>query len=245
MNTETNPQIDQSRYNTMVVLYINGQPIRILTPIAPLAYYPRSERLKISFAPLSPGRIAPVIYLHEGLTIGEIAKAIGLKSYDCALPYQWVVSEFLSKGLEFPRGAWSYDERRSCGEFLSLDDMFSRLGQRIAELIGYDGLTMLDHGWDFDPTWYEPRPGDLVTLRIGGIDHPGGARVIEVISRGTILAENTQGYQSTSALVCLGGSTYMYHDEMIAMLKCSDLRVRLAPVATLEEINRDGLLTSF
>lgn len=143
MNAETNPQIRTvHKYGT--VLYFGGVSITILTPDAPSTLFERDPALRISYAPIAPGGQSPVIQLHERLTLGDLCQAIGLKSYDAALPYEWVKAEYLSKGLPWPRGVWSYDEYRIMGDFVSVEAMLSTLGQLIADLIGYDGLCALD-----------------------------------------------------------------------------------------------------
>lgn len=182
MNTDTNPQIERSSYGTLVYLYLNGVRIGIITPAAPLALYERSLNLQIQYVPIAPAGVAPLIYLKTDLTMGNLAKAAGLKSFDCALPYQWVKSEYLDRGYEWPIGVWSYDDKRVCGEFISRDMLLSKIGQSIAAIVGWDGLLELDHGWHFDPTWAEPQPGSRVTLRQNAIDHPGQIIVISTIN---------------------------------------------------------------
>lgn len=143
MNTETNPQIGTvHKYGW--VLYFNGVSITILHRDAPASFYDRDPGLRISYAPKSPGGQSPVIQIHNRLTLGDLCQAIGLKDYDAALPWEWVKAEYLNKGLDKPRGVWSYEVYKSMGDFVSVEEMLSKLGQLIADLLGYDGLCALD-----------------------------------------------------------------------------------------------------
>lgn len=65
------------------------------------------------------------IYLAASTTLGDLALAAGLKSFDYALPHDWVKAEFWAKGKDTPRGVWSYDCSRIYGEFVSVDQMLS------------------------------------------------------------------------------------------------------------------------
>lgn len=67
----------------------------------------------------------------------DLARAIGLKTYDLALPYVWVEREYLSAGREFPRGVWCYDDNKTWGEFVSMEDMIAMLGEAL-DRIGVD-----------------------------------------------------------------------------------------------------------
>ena len=66
-------------------------------------------------------------YLEPHTTRGDVAKASGLKTYDHALPHEWVKANFWDKGKDTPIGVWSYDNNRYGGEFVSLDDMLKMI----------------------------------------------------------------------------------------------------------------------
>lgn len=70
-------------------------------------------------------------YLSAYTTLGDVAKAAGLKTYDHALPQQWIEAEYWNKGKETPRGVWSYDANSIFGEFVSLDEMLRRISAQI------------------------------------------------------------------------------------------------------------------
>lgn len=55
------------------------------------------------------------------MTVGEAAKALGLKVYDTALPQEWVDDVFWVTGV-YPAGmfVWSYDRGRVLGEPVAL-----------------------------------------------------------------------------------------------------------------------------
>lgn len=196
-------------------MMINGVRVVLVTPNAPLGLYPRQSELRIELG-VAPNGLCPIIYFaSDKLTMGDLAKSIGLRSFDCALPHNWVKAEYAKTG-EYPRGVWSYDKNRTFGDFVSRDEMIKRLGNTVAGLLGYAILAELDHGWYFDPTPHDPQPGSLVIYRTGGVDTPQGATVVEIIQPGCILAYETGDLsRSQIMLVHLGMGVYTPIDELI------------------------------
>ena len=118
-------------------LYFNHQHIMLLLPNCKTGEIP-SDALRL---PL-PSNFPPV-FLSAHTFVDSMARAIGLQTYDLALPYSWVESEYLSRGLPFPRGCWCYDDNRVFGEFVSLDTMIARLADALVSF-GADALFDLD-----------------------------------------------------------------------------------------------------
>jgi len=74
------------------------------------------------------------------MTITEVAEALGLKSYDTALPQNWVDDFFKETGL-YPVGnfVWSYDVYGTFGNAVPLNET------AVIELIKYENKKSM--GW--------------------------------------------------------------------------------------------------
>lgn len=69
-------------------------------------------------------------YLLDHVTMGDIVKAAGIKSFDYALP-QSFFDDYTRRHGEAPRGVWSYDDKRILGDFVSLYDLLKIIGEKI------------------------------------------------------------------------------------------------------------------
>lgn len=73
-------------------------------------------------------------YLGEYATMGEIAKAADhYDACDFALP-QSFYNDYMKRHGEPPRGVWSYQKNRTFGEFVSLHQLLTIIGQKINAL---------------------------------------------------------------------------------------------------------------
>lgn len=112
----------------------NGQSINLYFGHAPKEYQ-------------NPALILPIeqtqIWIDPHTSIDKIAKCAGMQTYDTALPLQWVKSEYLDRGLNFPMGVWVYrdhlGEWSNFGRFVSLEDCL----EIMADLLLRDGLQAL------------------------------------------------------------------------------------------------------
>lgn len=111
----------------------DSKTLTIVLPHANEEYKRKELRLPI---PTSIG-IGP-LWIKPDVSITDLADCARIKTYDTALPYQWVKAHYLDRGLDFPTGVWSYDTHRF-GEFISLQSMM----EIIADLLIHDGLVAL------------------------------------------------------------------------------------------------------
>lgn len=65
-------------------------------------------------------------YIAQYTVTDDIYRAVGLKSYDFALPHHWFFA-YLEKHRKPPEGVWCYDHEKIFGEFVSLESALVEL----------------------------------------------------------------------------------------------------------------------